>query len=106
MVAAGTSLPELATSVVSAVKGKPGIAIGNVIGSNIFNIFMVLGLSATVRPLPFGDIGPVDLLVLTAACVAFWIVARFFKSCTVSRAEGAVMASAYVAYTAWLVINA
>ena len=106
VVAAGTSLPELATSVVSAVKGKPGIAIGNVIGSNIFNIFMVLGLSATVRPLPFGDIGPVDLLVLTAACVAIWIVARFFKSCTVSRAEGAVMASAYVAYTAWLVINA
>lgn len=106
VVAAGTSLPELATSVVSAVKGKPGIAIGNVIGSNIFNIFMVLGLSATVRPLPFGDIGPVDLLVLTAACVAFWIVARFFKSCTVSRAEGAVMAAAYVAYTAWLVINA
>ena len=106
VVAAGTSLPELATSIVAAVKGKPGIAIGNVIGSNIFNIFLVLGLSATVRPLPFGAIGMTDLLVLTAACAFFWVVARFFKERTISRAEGAVMAAAYVSYTAWLVAGA
>ena len=51
IVAAGTSLPELATSVISAIKGKPGLAMGNVIGSNIFNIFLVLGASATISPL-------------------------------------------------------
>lgn len=73
IVAAGTSLPELATSITAALKGKPGIAIGNVIGSNIFNIFLVLGLTATVSPLPFGGIRVVDLAVMTAATVLFWL---------------------------------
>ena len=73
IVAAGTSLPELATSITAAVKGKPGIALGNVIGSNIFNILLVLGCSATIRPLPFGGIGNFDLLVLTepACCSGY-----------------------------------
>lgn len=106
IVAMGTSLPELATSVISAVKGNPGIAIGNVIGSNIFNIFMVLGMSATLRPLQFGSIGEVDLLVLAAACVLFWLVGWFFRKRTITRAEGALLTSCYVAYTVWLVMNA
>ena len=71
VVAAGTSLPELATSVTAAIKGKPGIALGNVIGSNIFNIFLVLGTSATIKPLTFGSIGNLDLMVLTGACLMF-----------------------------------
>lgn len=103
VVAAGTSLPELATSIVAAIKGRPGIAVGNVVGSCIFNIFMVLGLSAAIAPLPFKGIGTVDLLVLMGSAVLFWIVGWFFKERTITRWEGAFMVACYVAYTAWLV---
>lgn len=103
IVAAGTSLPELATSVTAALKGKTGIAVGNVIGSNLFNIFMVLGTTATIRPLGFGSIGNFDLLTLTAACVLFWIFGWFFKERTITRVEGGILAACYVAYTVVLV---
>lgn len=106
IVAAGTSLPELAVSITAAVKGKPELAIGNVIGSNIFNIFLVLGASATIAPLGFGSIGNVDMLVLLAASALFWIFGRFFKINLITRAEGAVLCAVYVAYTVWLVANA
>ncbi|MDE6268776.1 MAG: calcium/sodium antiporter [Muribaculaceae bacterium] len=98
IVAAGTSLPELATSIVAAVKGKPGLAIGNVIGSNIFNVLMVLGLAGTITPLPFGTIGNLDLLTLLSASVVFWLFGWFFRPRTITRWEGAVMALGYVAY--------
>lgn len=106
IVAAGTSLPELATSIVSAVKGKPGIAIGNVIGSNIFNIFLVLGASATIRPLSFGSIGEADLLVLAGASVLFWAMGAFYKQRTFTRLEGGILTACYIGYTLWLVVNA
>lgn len=106
IVAAGTSLPELATSVAAALKGKTGIALGNVIGSNIFNIFLVLGVAGTIRPLPFGTIGNFDLLTLTAACLLFWIFGWFFKERTITRWEGGVLACGYVAYIAILVAQA
>ena len=98
IVAAGTSLPELATSVVAAVKGQPGLAIGNVIGSNIFNVLMVLGVSATISPLPFGSIGNFDLLTLIVASFMFYLFGWLFKERTITRAEGIVMALTYVAY--------
>ncbi len=106
IVAAGTSLPELATSVVSAIKGKPGMAVGNVIGSNIFNIFLVLGASATVRPLSFGTIGEVDLLVLTGACFLFWLTGAVFRKRTFTRPEGAILTASYIAYTIYLIASA
>lgn len=106
IVAAGTSLPELATSVTAALKGKPGIALGNVIGSNIFNIFLVLGCSSVIRPLPFGSIGNLDLLTLTGACLLFWLFGWLFKTREITRAEGAVLAAGYVAYVAVLVAQA
>lgn len=106
IVAAGTSLPELATSIAAALKGKTGIAIGNVIGSNIFNIFMVLGCAATVRPLTFGSIGNFDLLVLTGCCMLFWIFGYAYKERTITRVEGGALALCYIAYVSWLVINA
>lgn len=102
IVAAGTSLPELATSVAAAIKGKPGIALGNVIGSNIFNIFLVLGTAATIRPLPFGSIGNFDLLTLTLSCVLFWVFGWFFRTRTITRAEGILLALCYVGYIAVL----
>lgn len=103
VVAAGTSLPELATSVTAAVKGQSGIAIGNVIGSNIFNIFFVLGATATIRPLAFGSIGNFDLIYMFGACVLFWVVGWFFKDRTITRWEGALMGACYVAYIAALI---
>lgn len=106
IVAAGTSFPELATSVISAIKGRPGIAVGNVIGSCVFNIFMVLGLSGTISPLPFGGISEFDLLTLLAASVLFWIVGWFFRSRTITRIEGALMLALYIAYTVRLVMLA
>lgn len=105
IVAAGTSLPELATSLVAARKGQTGIAIGNVIGSNIFNIFLVLGCSATIRPLPFGSIGNFDLLTLTGACVLFWLFGWLFRKRTITRGEGAVLLLGYIAYVTWLIIS-
>ncbi len=103
IVAAGTSLPELATSVVAAVKGRPGLALGNVIGSNIFNVLMVLGLSATIRPLPFGGIGNFDLGTLLVASVLFWLFGWLFRERTITRAEGAVMVAVYGGYVAVLI---
>jgi len=104
IVAVGTSLPELATSVTAAVKGNAGIAIGNVIGSNILNVFFILGTSATVRPLPFGGVTNVDLLTLCASGALFWVFARFFKDKTITRAEGGVLAAGYIVYITYLVV--
>lgn len=103
VVAAGTSLPELATSVTAAIKGKPGIAVGNVIGSNIFNIFLVLGAAATITPLPMGSIGNLDLLTLTAACLLFWLFGWIIRHRTITRPEGAILTAGYITYVAVLI---
>ena len=103
IVAGGTSLPELATSVTAALKKNSGIAIGNVIGSNLFNIFFVLGCSASISPLPMGGITNFDMAVLIGSAILFWIVGWFFKKRTITRVEGALMVVCYVAYTAYLI---
>lgn len=103
IVAAGTSLPELATSVTAAIKGKTGIAVGNVIGSNIYNIFLVLGCSSVIRPLPFGGINNIDLLVLTGGCLLFWIFGWFYKERTITRIEGGILTLSYVCYVTYLI---
>lgn len=106
VVAMGTSLPELATSVAAAMKGRPGIAVGNVIGSCVFNVFMILGLSATVTPLSLSGIGNADLLTLLGASLLFWITGWIIRERTITRGEGTFMTACYIAYTAWLVANA
>lgn len=103
ILAAGTSLPELATSAVAAARGFSGICLGNVIGSNIFNIFFVLGCTSTVMPLQFGNINGLDLLVLTGASVLFWATGWFFGHRTIKRSEGAMMVTLYIAYIAYLI---
>ena len=103
IVAGGTSLPELATSVTAALKKNSGMAVGNVIGSNLFNIFFVLGCSATISPLPMGGINNVDMAVLIGSAILFWIVGWFFKKRTITRVEGALLVVCYVAYTAYLI---
>lgn len=103
IVAIGTSLPELATSITAALKGSPDMAIGNVIGSNIFNILFVLGTASAISPLAFGSIGNFDLLTMTVACIMFWLFARFYKDKTVTSSEGIILVLCYVAYT-WKLI--
>ena len=110
LVAGGTSLPELATSVTAALKKNPGIAIGgiaigNVIGSNLFNLFFVLGCSASVSPLPMGNINNIDILVLVLSSVLFWLVGWFFKKRTITRIEGALLVVCYIAYTTYLIMQ-
>ena len=103
LVAGGTSLPELATSITAALKKNPGIAIGNVIGSNLFNIFFVLGCSASIAPLPMGNINNLDILVLIVSALLFWFVGWFFKTRTITRPEGALLVLCYIAYTTFLI---
>lgn len=103
LVAGGTSLPELATSVVAALKKNPEMAIGNVIGSNLFNIFFVLGCSATISPLNIQGITNLDLGVLIGSCVLLYIFGWFFKKRTITRVEGIVMIACYIGYTAYLI---
>ena len=104
IVAIGTSLPELATSIVAAVKNKAGMAIGNAIGSNIFNILLILGVSSTISPLTLGNITTIDLLMLLGISLLVWLFAR--TSYTLSRWEGAVMIAIYVCYMVYLIIVA
>ena len=106
LVAGGTSLPELATSVAAALKKNPGIAVGNVIGSCLFNLFFVLGVSATIAPLPMGGINNIDMLVLIGSAILFWIVGWFFKKRTITRLEGGLLVACYIAYTAYLISQA
>ena len=104
LVAGGTSLPELATSVVAALKKNPEMAIGNVIGSNLFNIFFVLGCSATISPLNMKGITNIDLGVLIGSCVLLYLFGLFIKKRTITRLEG-VMVLCYIAYTSYLIIG-
>ncbi|MEG1562358.1 MAG: calcium/sodium antiporter [Bacteroides sp.] len=103
LVAGGTSLPELATSIVAALKKNPEIAIGNVIGSNLFNIFFVLGCSATITPLRLIGITNFDLLSLVGAGILLWLFGLFFAKRTITRIEGSLMVLSYVAYTTILI---
>ena len=89
----------------AALKKNPGIAIGNVIGSNLFNLFFVLGCSASVSPLPMGNINNVDILVLVVSSVLIWWVGWFFKKRTITRIEGALLVICYIAYTTYLIMQ-
>ena len=103
IVAAGTSLPELATSVAAALKKQPEIAVGNIVGSNIFNIFFILGTTATVQPIRAGGIGVLDLMVMTAAALLLYIFALLFGDKVIKRGEGFILLSCYIAYTIYLI---
>ncbi|MDO4756005.1 MAG: sodium:calcium antiporter, partial [Parabacteroides sp.] len=106
LVAGGTSLPELATSVVAALKKNPEMAIGNVIGSNLFNIFFVLGCSATISPLSIQGISNLDFGMLIGSCLLLYIFGWFFKTRMITRIEGVIMILCYIGYTSYLVVQA
>ena len=105
LVAGGTSLPELATSIVAALKKNPEIAIGNVIGSNLFNIFFVLGCSASITPLHLNGITNFDLFTLVGSGILLWFFGLFFAKRTITRIEGSIMVACYIAYTLVLIYN-
>ena len=100
IVAGGTSLPELATSAVAARKGQSAIAIGNVIGSNVFNVLMILGITGLVKPMHIKGITPVDLSVMAASMVILWLFS--FTKFKVERWEGGVLTVIFLAYLSWL----
>lgn len=103
LVAGGTSLPELASSVVSLLKGKSEMALGNVIGSNIANILLILGLSATIHPLTLGGITRIDLLTVLLSSVLLFVTAFTFRRKAVDRWEGAIFLVIYALYIGYLV---
>ena len=105
IVAVGTSLPELATSVVAAAKGSTGMAIGNIVGSNIFNILFVLGATAVVRPLSSGGISYEAYCVMTLSAIFFWIMGWLVGKRTITRGEGALLLGLYAGYMTWIIIN-
>ena len=100
IVAGGTSLPELATSVVAARKGQSAIAIGNVIGSNVFNVLLILGLTATISPMQIQGITVADLSVMMLSVLMVWGFS--YTKYTVARWEGALLALVFLAYMGWL----
>lgn len=104
IVAGGTSLPELATSMVSAKKGNSDIAIGNVIGSNVFNILMIIGITGLVKPMHIAGITTLDLFMMLASMLLMWFFCR--TTYKVKRWEGAVLTIVYLAYLTWLIMNA
>lgn len=106
IVSAGSSLPELAVSVSAARKGNVGIALGNVLGSNILNIFLILGCSATITPISLDGFSCVDFYVLLASSLLIYVVTRFGGKAVINRYEGALLVAGYVAYTTYLIINA
>lgn len=103
IVAAGTSLPELATSVAAALKKQPEIAIGNIVGSNIFNIFFILGLTSTVTPIRVGGVSTMDFLAMIGSGVLLLIFAVLFGKREIKRFEGAILLACYIAYTVYLI---
>lgn len=104
IVAGGTSLPELATSVVAARRGNSGIAIGNVLGSNVLNICFILGITGLITPLAISGITYLDMTMLVLSSGLLWLVS--FTKYTVARWEGGVLLLVYLAYISWLVMNA
>ena len=103
VVAMGTSLPELATSVVAARKGRSAMAMGNVIGSNVFNILMILGVTGMITPMQIEGITMTDMGVMLVGMVLMWMFS--YTKYKVARWEGFVLAAMFVGYMAWLVSN-
>ncbi|MBQ6079160.1 MAG: calcium/sodium antiporter [Muribaculaceae bacterium] len=105
IVAVGTSLPELVTAVIAASKHNPQLALGNVIGSNLFNLMFILGAASTVKPLYFQSINIIDYTVMIVAAFMLYMVIYTFKKNKFDRVEGIIFFAAYVAYTIYLLVR-
>lgn len=105
IIAAGTSLPELMTSVVAALKKNSDIAIGNIIGSNIFNIFLILSVSSLVRPIEFNPVFNTDIYLLLGGTVFLFVAMFTGKRKTLDRWESGVLLAVFIGYTTYLVLQ-
>ncbi len=105
IVAVGTSLPELATSVVAAFKKQTDIAVGNVVGSNIFNIFWILGLSSVIKPLPFSRKLEIDMGIAVLATLLFFLFMFVGKKRQLERRQGGMFLVMYAVYIGYLIIR-
>lgn len=105
IVAAGTSLPELMTSVVAALKKNSDIAIGNIIGSNIFNIFLILSVSSFVRPITFSEVFNTDIYLLIGGTVFLFLAMFTGKKKTLDRWEAGLLLLVFLGYTTYLVMK-
>lgn len=105
IVAVGTSLPEMATSVVAAYKKNVDIAVGNVVGSNIFNIFWILGVSSFINPLPFAPVMNLDLVVTIGVTLALFLALFVGKRHIIERWQGIVFIILYILYVGYLVLR-
>lgn len=102
IVAGGTSLPELVSSIIAVTKNKGQMALGNIVGSNIFNLLLILGVSSSIQPLTMGDITFADWGVMVFSAIALMIAAVTFKRNQLDHADAFIFLLAYVAYMAWL----
>lgn len=105
VVAVGTSLPELATSAVAAYKKNTDIAIGNVVGSNIFNIFWILGLSALIKPLPFQPSGNTDIAMTVFSSILLFAFLFVGKKHLLEKWQGVLFLILYVGYTVFIIMR-
>ena len=105
LMAGGTSMPELITCVIAAAKNKGQLALGNVIGSNIANVFLILGTTATITPLQLGNILPIDLIILVGASLLIAVTAFTFRRNEIDRPEGVIFILLYIAYVIWLLVR-
>lgn len=103
IVSVGTSLPELATSIVAAIKGDQEMAVGNVVGSNLLNICLVLGTTAVVTPIGLGGLTAIDFIVMLLAAILLYFFGVFFGDRRITRIEGAILFLCYIAYTLYLI---
>lgn len=103
IVAIGTSLPELVTSIVASKKGENGLALGNVVGSNIFNLLFILGISSSITPIAVDSVAIVNIAIVLAITILIWVLCLFTKK--LGRIPGAVMILSYIAYTVYLIIQ-
>jgi cation:H+ antiporter len=105
VVAVGTSLPELASSVIAARKGEHDIALGNILGSNLFNTLAVVGIAGAIHPLTVGpEVFSRDIMVMAALTVSLFIIGYGFRGAgRINRFEGTALLACYIGYTAYLV---
>jgi len=105
VVAVGTSLPELATSAVAAYRRNAEIAVGNIVGSNIFNVFFVLGMSSIIKPLPFQTRNNLDIGVVILSSLLLFLFMFTGKKRSLDRWEGAIFLFLYAAYIVFLILT-
>ena len=105
LMAVGTSLPELATCVVAALKGKNQLALGNIIGSNVFNILLIIGASAVISPFGIESISTIDMVMVAVSVVMLWLAAFTGRRYRLDRWEGIVLLLTYAGYIAYLAAN-